>query len=317
VLTTLAFPQPADVPPALTSFAKIDNPQTRRAYQNDVEEFMCYAGITDPPAFRDVARAHVLAWRRNLELCALGGATIRRKLAALSSLFKSLCEANAIQGNPVDGAKRPKNESTEYKTLAIADHQARAAGGARRVDAARAARPRHPGHPALSRPAPRRTVCAAPDRPAGALRRTQSVRAPQGQQNPVCSAAPSRGWRDCAVPGSGWPWRREGSAPLSTVSNNTRGAGRAITPSGVYQMLAKYAAGAGIEIDCFGPHALRATAASNALEHDAHFAKVPQWLGHSNCSDSWDHVPIRSWPLFKARRVLRTLLTTGKPLLNS
>jgi hypothetical protein len=36
-----------------------------------------------------------------------------------------------------------------------------------------------------------------------------------------------------------------------------------------------------------------------------------------NCSDSWDHVPIRSWPLFKARRVLRTLLTTDKPLLNS
>ena len=25
------------------------------------------------------------------------------------------------------------------------------------------------------------------------------------------------------------------------------------------------------------------------------------------CLDSWDHVPIRSWPLFKARNVLRTL----------
>jgi hypothetical protein len=25
------------------------------------------------------------------------------------------------------------------------------------------------------------------------------------------------------------------------------------------------------------------------------------------CLDSWDHVPIRSWPLFKARHVLRTL----------
>ena len=37
----------------------------------------------------------------------------------------------------------------------------------------------------------------------------------------------------------------------------------------------------------------------------------------SSCSDSWDHVPIRSWLLFKARRVLRTLLTTDKPLLTS
>jgi hypothetical protein len=25
------------------------------------------------------------------------------------------------------------------------------------------------------------------------------------------------------------------------------------------------------------------------------------------CLDSWDHVPVRSWPLFKARHVLRTL----------
>ena len=29
--------------------------------------------------------------------------------------------------------------------------------------------------------------------------------------------------------------------------------------------------------------------------------------GFFTCLDSWDHVPIRSWPLFKARHVLRTL----------
>ena len=28
----------------------------------------------------------------------------------------------------------------------------------------------------------------------------------------------------------------------------------------------------------------------------------------ANCLESFDHEPIRSWPLFKARRVLRTLL---------
>jgi len=60
-LTAAAFYQLADVPPALTWFANIDNPQTRRAYQNDVEEFMSFTGIIDPLAFRDVARAHVLA----------------------------------------------------------------------------------------------------------------------------------------------------------------------------------------------------------------------------------------------------------------
>ena len=28
------------------------------------------------------------------------------------------------------------------------------------------------------------------------------------------------------------------------------------------------------------------------------------------CLDSWDHVPLRSWPLFKARDVLRTMQST-------
>ena len=31
-----------------------------------------------------------------------------------------------------------------------------------------------------------------------------------------------------------------------------------------------------------GAHALRATAATNALNHDADIAKVQEWLGHAN-----------------------------------
>jgi len=98
-LTAHEFHQLAEVPPALSWFANIDNPQTRRAYQNDGQEFMAFTGIDDPHAFRLVGRGHVLAWRKDLERRGLAGATIRRKLAALSSLFESLCEANAIQGN--------------------------------------------------------------------------------------------------------------------------------------------------------------------------------------------------------------------------
>jgi integrase/recombinase XerD len=36
----------------------------------------------------------------------LSGASIRRKLSALSSLFDYLCERNAAVGNPVDSVKR-------------------------------------------------------------------------------------------------------------------------------------------------------------------------------------------------------------------
>src|ERR1019366_8941752 len=96
------------------------------AYQRDLQEFMVFTGIDRPDQFRVVARAHVLAWRKDLESRALAGATIRRKLAALSSLFDYLCEANAVASNPVKGVKRPTNENQqEGKTPAIGDHQAR------------------------------------------------------------------------------------------------------------------------------------------------------------------------------------------------
>ena len=109
----------------MTWFANIDNPQTRRAYLNDLQEFMVFTGITEPDQFQVVTRAHLLAWRRDLEHRALSGATIRRKLAALSSLFKYWCEANAVASNPVKGVKRPRMTSSEGKTPAIDDHQAR------------------------------------------------------------------------------------------------------------------------------------------------------------------------------------------------
>ena len=153
------FHQLAEVPPALTWFANIDNPQTRRAYQNDVQEFMAFAGIVNPDAFRQVGRAHILAWRRDLERRQLRTATIRSKLAALSSLYKSLCKANAVQGNPVDGVKRAKNESYEGKTPAIGDHQARALQA---PDASTLAglRDRAAGYAALSRGLRRAELCA-------------------------------------------------------------------------------------------------------------------------------------------------------------
>ena len=37
-------------------------------------------------------------------------------------------------------------------------------------------------------------------------------------------------------------------------------------------------------IERLGVHALRATAATNALDHQADIAKVQEWLGHANVS---------------------------------
>ncbi|MFM0566503.1 tyrosine-type recombinase/integrase [Paraburkholderia sediminicola] len=54
-----------------------------------------------------------------------------------------------------------------------------------------------------------------------------------------------------------------------------------MTADGVYKIVLAYAAGAQIEVQGFGVHSLRATAATNALKHDADIAKVQEWLGHA------------------------------------
>ena len=125
-LTAPEFQRLADVPPEAQWFANLNSAQTRRAYESDIRAFMQFTGIVEPEEFRSVARGHVLAWRADLEKQGLSGATIRRKLAALASLYEYLCDCNAVTHNPVKGAKRPPVDSYEGKTPALGDAQARA-----------------------------------------------------------------------------------------------------------------------------------------------------------------------------------------------
>ncbi len=54
------------------------------------------------------------------------------------------------------------------------------------------------------------------------------------------------------------------------------------TGDGVYRMVKAYAAAAEIHVNGLCLHALRATAATNALDHAADIAYVQEWLGHAN-----------------------------------
>ena len=125
-LTAAEFLGLAEVPPELEWFANIRNERTRRAYQQDVRDFTAFVGIERPEEFRVVTRAHLIAWRKELERRELAPASIRRKLAAMSSLFDYLCEHNAVLLNPVDGVKRPKANNNEGLTPALGNAQARA-----------------------------------------------------------------------------------------------------------------------------------------------------------------------------------------------
>src|SRR5690349_20966048 len=124
-LTPGQFDQLAEVPPELEWLANIPNLKTQRAYKIDVGEFSAFTGLQGPAELRTVTRAHVIAWRKDLEARGLKGASVRRKLSALSSLFDYLCERNAVSGNPVDGVKRPAANGNEGKMPALGDAQAR------------------------------------------------------------------------------------------------------------------------------------------------------------------------------------------------
>jgi len=304
-LTAVEFHQLADVPPALTWFANIDNPQTRRAYQCDLAEFMAFTGIERPEQFRVVTRAHLLAWRSGLEGRALAGATIRRKLAALSSLFDYLCEANAVSGNPVKGVKRPKMETQEGKTPAIGDHQARSLLAAPDATTLKGRRDRAILSTLLYHGLRRAELCALR---VGDLQQRRGVthlrvHGKGGKLRYVPLHPGSAEVIDDYLRAAGHAGDTLG-ALFRPVKNNMHGDGRAaITADGVYKMLAGYAASLKIDAAGFGPHALRATAATNALEHEADIAKVQEWLGHANIATTriYDRRKMRSEdsPTFK------------------
>ncbi|MGZ8914379.1 MAG: tyrosine-type recombinase/integrase [Methylobacter sp.] len=73
------------------------------------------------------------------------------------------------------------------------------------------------------------------------------------------------------------------SWPLPGSRNRTRvpecDPSEGISPDGVYKLVRAYSGSLGFEI---GAHSLRATAATNALDHQVDIAKVQELLGHAN-----------------------------------
>ena len=92
-------------------------------------------------------------------------------------------------------------------------------------------------------------------------------------------------------------------APLFQALDNASQAGQGISAQGVYKLLASYVSALKLDGQGLSPHALRATAATNALEHNADIAKVQEWLGHANIATTrlYDRRKMRpeDSPIFK------------------
>jgi len=306
LLSQTEFQQLKDVPPESDWFANLNSPGTRRMYQISIREFMRFTRISHREQFRQITRAHIIAWRKSLMTRKLAGPTIRAKLAALSSLYDYLCARHAVPFNPVKGVSRPRIDSYEGKTPAISDAQVRALLSAPRGDGIKAKRDRAILS-ALFYHALRRTeLCTLKVKDLHERRGVQHFRIRgKGEKLryiPVHSGALGAVSEYLEAAGHG----ADGNSPLfKPVRANAPGSSMqaALMPSGVYRMVKHYGKQVGISVDRFGPHAARATAATNALDQGADIAKVQEWLGHANVSTTrvYDHRKTRpeDSPTFK------------------
>ena len=288
-LTAAEFQGLAEVPPELEWFANITNEKTRRAYKNDVTEFSRFIGLRSPEEMRLVTRAHVIAWRKKMESRDLAPSSVRRKLSAISSLFDYLCERNAVTHNPVNGVKRPMSNNNEGTTPALSDSQARKLLDAPPKNTLKGKRDRAILAILLYHGMRREELCNL---------KVKDLQSREGVShfkihgkggkirfipvNPVAQRLISAYMEACGH-------KEELKGPLfRPVRNNRTGElNRALNPNSVYRnILRKYGHQSGLNAEVKGlcVHSLRATAATNALSHDADIAKVQEWLGHANVS---------------------------------
>lgn len=291
LLTQAAFQRLAEVPPEVEWFANLASPATRRAYETALQDFQGFVGLQRVEEFRVVTRAHVIAWRDDLVGRTLSGATVRHRLAALSSLFEYLCDRNAVTHNPVKGVRRPPIETYEGKTPALGDHQAR-----QLLDA--------PGHVANAVEGAGSPLKDQRDKALLATLLYHGLRREELCRLSVKDAQQMRrGVMHLRVQGKGGKTRFVPLHPAAgmLIAEYLDGAGHGadatgalfralrarpdqtpgLTPDAVYKIVRGHTAALGFKV---GAHALRATAATNALDHQADIAKVQEWLGHANIS---------------------------------
>ncbi|HWE98090.1 MAG TPA: tyrosine-type recombinase/integrase [Tepidisphaeraceae bacterium] len=239
-----------------------------------------------PEEFRSVTRSHVIAWRKTLEERTLSASTIRRKLSALSSLFDHLCECNSVPHNPVDGVKRPR---------------AKAPMRARRRQSAT-------GRPALLDAPDATTLKGKRDRAILAVFLYHGLRCGELCRLTVRDIQDRRGVKHIRVHGKRDKIRfvpahvaaleriamymgaaGHGEQPNAPLFRAVEGHGvereTPLTGAAIYNcVVKKYETFSGIDAVGFCVHSLRATTATNALDHEADIAKVQEWLGHSSIS---------------------------------
>ena len=116
----------AEIPEEDIWLAKQKSKRTRRAYKQDVRHFMRTLNIRSYNELRQVDHRAVIAWEHFMrEIDKSASSTIRRRLAALSSLMKHLTRHGHLGKNHVAEVDRPAINRDEGTTLAFSKADAR------------------------------------------------------------------------------------------------------------------------------------------------------------------------------------------------
>src|ERR1700730_15686158 len=109
-LTRAQFEQLADVPPEEEWLANITNLKTRRAYKEDVREFIAFTALQDYMRLRSVGRSHIpgartwkdAVWRRP----AFGASSRRCPRSSIISANATLSPASRWSHRQAESAKK-------------------------------------------------------------------------------------------------------------------------------------------------------------------------------------------------------------------
>ena len=277
----------AEIPEEEVWLASQKSARTRRAYRLDVAHFMRTLGITSSEQLRQVGHRAVIAWERIMrEQQGAAASTVRRRLSALSSLFKHLVRHGAASRNPVADVTRPNINREEGSTLAFSKAQARKLLDAPAEDTLAGLRDRAILSVGLQVGLRRAEIAALTvgdlhqNRGFDALRLTR-----KGGRRDALAIHPQAAQRIRAyLDRAGHSADHQGSLfrPLRGNAKPHDPIGH-LDPDAIDRMVRKYAAAIGLARG-YSAHSMRATFITTALENGAQLEDVQKAAGHRDPS---------------------------------
>ena len=284
----------AQVPAEEVWLQSLRSERTRKAYRQDVRDFVAALDISTREELYAVTPAAVLAWRARLEARAVKPTTLRRKLSALSSLYRHLVKEHLVSHNPVRDITRPRVNRSTGKTAAFSQEQARAILDAPPSDTEAGLRDRAILSVGLQVGARRAEIAH------------MAVGDIQQHRGMTCLRYVRKGGEDHRVPLNPQTERRirdylevagHGNDPEAPLFRPLRGnqvtddPGRHMTPDLVDKVLRKWVARAIGYTRGFSAHSMRATFITRALENGCSLERVQKDVGHAHSSTTqlYDH----------------------------